>query len=322
MWKPVFIGLICVVAASAQSALFQSDSSIVSLGDVGSTEGPVWHPEKGLYFSGGGKTWLRTPTGEVEEVEIPGGATNGLLIDPELRLIACQPAAKRVVRIELDGELTVLADNYRGAAFNSPNDLSIDSKGRIYFTDPRYGSRDGMVIKDRARRLVEGVYRIDAPGDVSRVISHAVDRPNGVLVSPGDEFLYVADNNNATDGARKLWRFDLDTDGTVDARTKVLIFDWHDSRGPDGLEIDRLGTLWVAAGRNEPSPPHETINFPGAVYALSPGGDLLAVLPIPRDETTNVAFGGPDLKTLFITSGGILSSIRVTAPGITPFARP
>lgn len=322
MWKLLIAGLVCAISAFAQAALFQSDSRIESLGEVGSTEGPAWHPEKGLYFSGGGKTWLRTLAGEIEPVELPGGGTNGLLIDPEMRLIACQPGAKRVIRIEADGSLTVLADNYRGAAFNSPNDLSIDSKGRIYFTDPRYGSRDGMAIKDRARRLVEGVYRIDAPGDVSRVISHAVDRPNGVLVSPGDEFLYVADNNNSAGGARKLWRFDLDADGTADARTKVLIFDWHDSRGPDGLEMDRLGTLWVAAGRNEPSPPHETINFPGGVYVLSPGGDLLAVLPIARDETTNVAFGGPDLRTLFITSGGILSSIGVMVPGITPYAGP
>jgi len=321
MWKSVVVGLACATFVLAQSPLFETNAQPVGYGDVGATEGPVWHPEKGLYFSGGGGTSIRTLSDEIRAVELPGGGTNGLLIDSQMRLVACQPGAKRVIRIEADGSLTVLADNYRGAKFNSPNDLAIDSQGRIYFTDPRYGSRDGMELKDGDGRLVEGVYRIDAPGEVSRVITHAVDRPNGILVSPGDEFLYVADNNNDTaGGARKLWRFDLRTDGSVNTRTKTLIFDWHDSRGPDGLEMDRAGTLWVAAGRNAPSPPYETINFPAGVYVLSPGGDLLALVPIPKDETTNVAFGGEDLRTLFITAGGTLWSIRVTQPGITPYA--
>jgi gluconolactonase len=321
MWKSVVVGLVCATFVPAQLPLFETDAQPVGYGDVGATEGPVWHPEKGLYFSGGGGTAIRTLSEEILAVELPGGGTNGLLIDSQMRLVACQPGAKRVIRIESDGSLTILADNYRGAKFNSPNDLAVDSQGRIYFTDPRYGFRDGMELKDSGDRLVEGVYRIDAPGEVSRVITHAVDRPNGILVSPGDEFLYVADNNNDTaGGARKLWRFDLRADGSVDTRTKTLIFDWGDSRGPDGLEMDRAGTLWVAAGRNAPSPPHETINFPAGVYVFSPGGDLLALVPIPKDETTNVAFGGNDLRTLFITAGGTLLSIRVTQPGITPYA--
>jgi gluconolactonase len=321
MWKSVVIGLACATFVLAQAPLFETNAQPVGYGDVGATEGPVWHPEKGLYFSGRGGTSIRTLSEEIQAVELPGGGTNGLLIDSQMRLVACQPGEKRVIRIEADGSLTVLADNYRGAKFNSPNDLAVDSQGRIYFTDPRYGSRDGMELKDSGDRLVEGVYRIDAPGEVSRVITHAVDRPNGILVSPGDEFLYVADNNNDTaGGARKLWRFDLAPDGSVATRTKILIFDWHDSRGPDGLEMDRAGSLWVAAGRNAPSPPYETINYPAGVYVLSPGGDLLALVPIPKDETTNVAFGGDDLRTLFITAGGTLWSIRVTQPGITPYA--
>lgn len=77
-----------------------------------------------------------------------------------------------------------------------PNDLSIDSKGRIYFSDPRYGKRDTMEMRDEAGQLIEGVYRIDAPGKVTRVLTHEVERPNGLLVSPDDKYLYVADNNN------------------------------------------------------------------------------------------------------------------------------
>ena len=121
-----------------------------------------------------------------------------------------------MTRTEKDGTLTVLADNYEGRKLNSPNDLSIDSKGRIYFTDPRYGRMDTMEIKDEAGQLVEGVYRIDAPGKITRILTHEVERPNGILVSADEKYLYVADNyNNRIGGARKLYRFDLRGDGTV-----------------------------------------------------------------------------------------------------------
>ena len=134
-----------------------------------------------------------------------------------------------------------------------------------------------------------------------------VDRPNGILVSPGDRYLYIADNNNNTaGGARKLWRFDLRADGTPDPRTRKLIFDWRTARGPDGFKMDRKGLLYVAAGLNKPNPPFETTDeFKGGVYILSPAGELLEFVPIPRDEVTNCAFGGRDLKTLFITAGRI-----------------
>ena len=310
----VALSLLC--ACSQGSQLFEPGSELVAYGEVGADEGPAWHPEKGLYFTGGGRVSLRTLEGEVQNVELPGGGANGLMIDPQMRLVACQPGAKRVIRIESDGSLTVLADNYLGAKFNSPNDLTIDSKGRIYFTDPRYGNRDGMEIRDAADEAVEGVYRIDAPGQVVQIIAQEVDRPNGVLVSPNDEYLYVADNNNNNvGGARTLWRFDLNDDGSVDPETKKLIFDWRDGRGPDGFEMDTEGRLWVAGGRNEPVPPYETNAFGAGVYILTPEGELLDTIPIPRDETTNVAFGGEDLKTLYITAGGSLFSVTAAVPG-------
>src|SRR5262245_65877739 len=111
--------------------------------------------------------------------------------------------------------------------FNTPNDLIIDSQGLIYFTDPRYGPRDTMEMRDGAGTLVEGVYRIDAPGKVQRVLGRELERPNGILVSPDNRHLFVADNNNNNvGGARKLWRFDLNPDGGVNPKSQTLIFDW------------------------------------------------------------------------------------------------
>lgn len=211
----------------------------------------------------------------------------------------------------------MLTDRYEGKCYNQPNDLTVDSQGRIYFSDPRYGSREGMEIHDEQGRTIEGVYRIDPDGKVTRIIGRDLERPNGVLVSADDRFLYVADNNNDTvGGARKLYRFDLHKDGTVDLTSKKLLYDWGQGRGPDGLKQDQKGRLYVAAGLSKPNPPFELAeDKKGGIYVLSPEGKLLDFLPVPRDEVTNCAFGGDDLKTLYITAGGTLYSIRTTTPG-------
>jgi gluconolactonase len=174
-----------------------------------------------------------------------------------------------------------------------------------------------MEMLDDKGRTVEGVYRIDPDGTVTRVIGRELERPNGVLVSADDRYLYVADNNNdAKGGARKLYRFDLGKDGSVDLKSKKLLYDWGQGRGPDGLKQDKEGRLYVAAGLNKPNPPAEPAeDVKGGIYVLSPEGKLLAFLSVPRDEVTNCAFGGDDLKTLYITGGGTLYSIRTTTPG-------
>src|SRR5262249_40780158 len=176
--------------------------------------------------------------------------------------------------------------------------------------------REGMEIRDEKGQTIEGVYRIDPDLRVTRVIGREVDRANGVLVSVDDRYLYVADNNNDTVGAaRKLWRFDLGKDGNVDLASKKLIYDWGTGRGPDGVKHDQKGRLYVAAGLNKPNPPAEPGDAKGGTYVLSPEGKLLAFLAVPTDEVTNCAFGGDDLKTLYITGGGVLYSIRTTTAG-------
>jgi len=306
----VLIGLPATQAADSPLA---PGSKPHNEGAIGAGEGPAWHPGGSLYFTGGNRITRRDSSGKVDVFREDSGGANGLLFDARKRLVVCESRNRRITRTEPDGGIAVLADRYEGHRFNSPNDLTIDSKGRIYFSDPRYGRRDDMEMRDKDGRLVEGVYRIDAPGKVTRVIEREVERPNGVLVSPGDEFLYVADNNNNNvGGARKLWRFRLKPDGAIDAGSRKLIFDWQDARGPDGFKMDPHGRLYVAAGLNKANPPFETaVKFKGGVYILSREGKLLDFVSIPVDEVTNCAFGSPDLKTLFITAGGTLWSIRM-----------
>jgi gluconolactonase len=244
-------------------------------------------------------------------------STNGLLFDAHGRLLACEPKPRRVTRTESDGTITVLTDRYDGRRYNQPNDLTLDAQGRIYFTDPCYGDRSQLEQLDEQGRTVEGVYRIDPDGTVTRVIGRELERPNGILVSADGRSLFVADNNNnAVGGARKLYRFALKPDGTVDISSRTVLFDWGAGRGPDGLKQDQLGRLYVAGGLNKPNPPFEpAADRKGGVYVFSPDGKLLTFLPVPRDEVTNCAFGGDDLRTLYITAGGTLYSIRTTTPG-------
>lgn len=258
----------------------------------------------------------RLDTAGKTSVHKKDAGSNGLLFDRDGSLLACEPEQRRVTRTGTDGKVTVLADTFNGKKFNTPNDITVDGKGRVFFSDPRYGKKDGMEQFDDDKKTVEGVYRVDPDGKVHRVIGREVERANGVLVSGDDKYLYVADNNNdAVGGARTLWRFDL-KDGAVDVKSKTKVYDWGKGRGPDGLKQDAQGRLYVAAGLNKPNPPAEpSEDVKGGIYVLSPEGKLLDFLPVPTDEVTNCAFGGEDLKTLYITGGGVLYSIRTTTAG-------
>ena len=306
MLRTILSGLLAVFGAWGQVT-----TTARSEGEVGAGEGPAWnYRQQALYFTHQNRISKWQAGKGVETFRQPSQGANGLLFDPLGRLIVCESQARRITRTEVDGTVTVLADRYEGKKFNSPNDLTMDSRGRIYFSDPRYGKREGM-------ELEEAVYRIDAPGKVSRVIPHAVvDRPNGVLVSGGDKYLFVADNNNNTPGgARKLWRFHLRANGDVDLATRKLVFDWGNGRGPDGIKSDRRGWLYVAGGRNKASAQETADKFQGGVYVFDELEKWVEFIPIPVDEVTNCAFGGDEFRTLFISAGGTLWSVKRKAAG-------
>ena len=294
-------------------------------------EGPAWHPNGNVYFSDceNNRILRRDVTGKIHIYRTPSGRANGLMFNAERRLIACEGAGeggnRRVTRTEANGVVTVRADRDKGKRLNAPNDLTIDSRGRIYFTDPRYGDRDGLEMFAADGKPVFGVYRIDVRPDgeceMTQILSSEVACPNGIEVSPGDRYLYVVDNDNSRpDGNRKIWRFELSAEGAVVPKSRTMLFDFGRGRGGDGLALDAAGRLYVAAGTNLANPPVETDEFKAGVYVLSPEGKLLHTIPVPEDMVTNCTFGGADLKTLFVTAGHTLFSIPVTTPGYVPWS--
>ena len=296
-------------------------------GNIGATEGPAWRDDS-LYFTDGKHINRMGPDGKTTVFR--HNASNGLLFDREGRLVACESGLRRVTRTEKDGSITVLAERFRGKRFNTPNDLCMDSKGRIYFTDPRYGPRESMEIypppsikAGAVSKPIEGVYRINREANlpdglcalaydipnVTRILCEGAERPNGILISPDDRYLFIADNNNNIHGgSRKLLRYTLDKKGDVKPGTQKVIFDWKDGRGPDGMKMDPQGRIYVAAGTNKVTE-FETTRFKAGCYILSPSGRLIDFIPTSPDECCNCAFGGSDGKTLFITSGGHLWSV-------------
>ena len=178
---------LCLPSLKAQV----SDPSQLKLeGAVAFTEGPAWHPSGNVYFTdiANNRIMRRDPEGSMHVFRTPSGRANGLLFDHNGNLMACEGGGeggnRRVTRTEKDGTITILASRYGGKKLNSPNDLAVDSKGRIYFSDPRYGNRDDLEQFDKEGREVEGVYRIDAPGRISRLnmelFLHFASMPFGV----------------------------------------------------------------------------------------------------------------------------------------------
>src|SRR5262249_13707855 len=236
---------------------------------------------------------------------------NGLLIDPQGRLIACEgaeferPGVKlkgtpQVTRTDLGtGKIEVLADSYDGKPLVGPNDVTIDGRGRLYFTD----------LPGAA------VYRIDAPGKLTRILAAPdVQRPNGIQIAPDDRTLYLVEANQAPGGARMIRAYDLQADGTV--RNMRVHYNFYPGRSADGMSIDTQGNLYASAGMSQLRGSAETLDTKTGIYVISPAGKLLTFIPIAEDYITNNAFGGPDMKTLYVTAGKTLYRIRVDIPGL------
>jgi gluconolactonase len=261
------------------------------------TEGGALAEDGSILFSDIGDRIMKYDprTGAVTPFRDPSGRANGLIFDPQGRLIAAEGAnsggGRRVSITERDGKVRTLADRYRGKRFNSPNDVAVDARGRVYVSDPRY-------VGDDPRELdFEGVFRVDPDGTVTRLETSAL-KPNGLAVSPDGKTLYVADNGPTR---RVLLALDLDASGNV-SRPRVLAT--FEGRGIDGMTVTRDGRIVATAGSGDK----------GGVYVYRPDGTPAGFIPTP-EAPTNVEFGGPRGSTLYITAGKSLYRVETTMTG-------
>ena len=290
------------------------------------TEGPAYHPDGSVFFTDiANNRILRLAPGadQADTFLRPSGRANGLMFDAQGNLLACEGnergglGGRRLVRINVvSKQREVIVSRYQGKRFNSPNDLCIDRQGRVYFTDPYYGPH-----RDELELDVEGVYRVDPDGsNLVRVLgADHISRPNGIAISGDQKQLFVVDNHPLKP-VRKLLAFELNASGLPTGKRREF-HDFGAGRGGDGMCIDVQDNLYVAGGADRVYPNQNTDN-PAGVYVFSPAGRLLGVIPIPEDMVTNCCFGGPGMKTLYVTGGKTLWKIPCRIPGRVVWPQP
>lgn len=334
------LGVLTLVGPlQAEEPIVPSDARLEKVFDgITLTEGVAAAPNGLIYFSDitfshvsrlnngaihAGHIWVHDPnSGETKIFRSPSGMSNGIKFDANGDMIVALGAdygGRSVIRTDMQtGMSYIIAGLYEGRPFNSPNDITIDERGRIYFSDPRYMGHEPI------DQPAVGVYRIDPDGTIERIIANA-GKANGVCVSPDQQTLYVVCNENGATsidrlanpdagsqpdkgtvplrkGEMALLAFDLHADGSASFREVLADYSPYD--GPDGLICDRDGNLYVAV-RAE--------NRPGVVV-YAPSGEELAY--IKTEVPTNVGFGrGDDSNLLYITAGKSLYRIRLNRHG-------
>ncbi|NIP26855.1 MAG: SMP-30/gluconolactonase/LRE family protein [Phycisphaerae bacterium] len=249
------------------------------------TEGPAADAKGNIFFTDipNNRIHKWSLDGKLSTFRENSGGSNGLYFDKKGNLLACEGGGRRLVSITPKGEVTVLADKYQNKKFNSLNDLWIDPKGGIYFTDPRYGRRDNL------EQDGEHVYYLTPDRkNIIRVIDDMV-RPNGIIGTRNGKRLYVTDH-----GGKKTFVYRINKDGTL---SKKELFA---PEGSDGMSIDNEGNIYLTTN---------------AVAVYNKKGEKIETIKVPEGPA-NVTFGGKDKKTLFITARTSLYSVRMRVKGL------
>jgi gluconolactonase len=218
---------------------------------------------------------------------------NGIVIDRQGRIVYAAEADRAVIRLEKGGKRTVLADRYEGKRLNSPNDLVFRTDGALYFTDPSGGGRFGDW--DLKKELpYQGVFLLK-DGKLQLLVKE-LDRPNGIVLSADEKFLYVNDSNK-----RVIMRYDVQRDGTV--ANGRLFADMTEGKGagnPDGMKFDVKGNLYSVG--------------PGGIWVFTPEGKHIGTI-VPPENAPGFTFGDPDGKAIYMAASSKLARIRLNVAG-------
>jgi len=258
------------------------------------TEGPVWDGSRIIFTDiPPSRIMAFDPsTDETVVLHEDSGKANGLALDSKGRLYACQDEGRAVIRFEADGTRTVVADSFEGRQLNSPNDLSIDAEGRVWFSDPRYGpNRDDLELDHESVYVATPKDGDDFAWDLRRAAFNTT-RPNGVLLSNDCETLFVAQTHMPPPAeCRELRAYQIEDDFTLG--NFEVMHDFGDHRGVDGMTIAPDGSLLVACGWGK--------GGPGPRIAVFGPDRQLAVEYATPANPSNLCFGGEEKRDLYVT---------------------
>jgi gluconolactonase len=263
----------------------------------GFLEGPVWDRAGFAYVSD-------ESTNEILRIEADGsrkqilalGDPDGNTYDRAQHLIDCASVLRAIILVNPDDTYKTLAERYNGQRFNSPNDVVLGPDGALYFTDPTLDLPKGQ----QQEIPFQGVYRLDSSGKVS-LLTRELDQPNGLAFSPRGDRLYVDDSKQ-----KNIRVYPFSKHGLGAGR----IFGSEDVPGergvPDGIRVDRAGNLYITG--------------PSGIWVWDPTGRHLGTIVVPR-QPANLAWGGPNYDTLYITAGDSFYKLHTLARGFVPYAR-
>jgi gluconolactonase len=266
-------------------------------GGFGFTEGPMWDPEGFVYVSDEtvNKIYKLFSDGRKEEV-ISLGDPDGNTFDRDHRLIDCASVLRAIIEVTPDGKYKVLADRYEGKKFNSPNDVIIGPDGAIYFTDPTLD----LVAGEKQEIPFQGVYRLDASGEV-RLLTKELTQPNGLAFSPDGKRFYVDDSEQ-----RNIRVYDF-VEGSL--RNGRVFGEEPGGKGdgvPDGMKFDKIGNLFVTG--------------PKGIWVWDAEGHHLGTIVMP-EQPANLAWGGKDYTTLYITATTSVYRLPMSVQGFVPYLK-
>lgn len=289
---PVLLVVLTIFGAKAQDnkKLIAKNAVVEKAGDgFVFTEGPAVAPDGRVFFTDQPNDRIHI-WDEKKGISLyleGTGRSNGMYFDKKGRLVTCADEKNQLGYFDENKKLVVIHQGFDGKHLNAPNDLWIDPKGGIYFSDPYY-HRDWWPEGHKEVQDVRGVYYLSPDGEIKRVIDD-FKTPNGLIGTPDGKLLYVADIE-----AGKIWRYNIRPDGSLANKT------FFAPKGSDGMTIDNKGNVYLTWGK---------------VWVYSPEGELVEEIEVPENPS-NVCFGGKDRKTLFITARTGVYTLKMNVKGV------
>jgi len=278
------------------SVAFAQDAADVRVEKISSgnkfTEGPVWSLDGFLLFSDTATDRLRkfVPGKGVTEFASKAGGALGNTYDEQGRLYSCEFRERRITRTAKNGKTEVIAARFEGKRLNAPNDIVVRRDGHVYFTDPAFGNQ-----QDSRELDFYGVFHISPKGEIE-AIARSKTRRDGIALAPGGRLLYVSDADT-----HEIRAWDLDKNGAASNEHVVIA---KIAQVPGGLRTDEKGNLYVATK---------------GVSIYSPKGEFVRDIEL-GETASNVAFGDPDLSSLYVTARTSVYRIRLGAKGWLSYA--